>query len=359
MSAPAVDPVLAELEAAITKQGDVVKALKSQKVSKDEIKPAVDKLLQLKENLKEHLAKMEAAGEGPAKFDRSALEQLLTRRFFFAPSFQIYGGIAGLFDYGPPACALQSNILSIWRQHFVLEEDMLEVECTNLTPESVFKTSGHVDRFSDAMVKDVKTGDIFRADHLVKQVLQQRIADDAKLRTGGKAKGVILEAGVKEEYELVLETLDNYQGEELGQLMKKLDIRAPETGNEISDPVQFNLMFDTQIGPTGQFKGYLRPETAQGQMLNFKKLLEFNLGQMPFASASVGKSFRNEISPRQGLLRVREFTMAEIEHFVDPNNKDHPRFNEVRHVVLPLYSADAQQAASGPIYISIGEAVDS
>ena len=105
-------------------------------------------------------------------FQRSNLEQILTKKFFYIPSFEIYGGIAGLYDYGPPGCGLQTNILSAWRQHFVLEEDMLELECTNLTPEQVFKTSGHVERFADFMVTDSKTGDIFRADHLVKAVLK-------------------------------------------------------------------------------------------------------------------------------------------------------------------------------------------
>lgn len=81
-----------------------------------------------------------------------------------------------------------------------------------------------------------------------------------------------------------------------------------------TQPVAFNLMFQTSIGPSSNLPGFLRPETAQGQFLNFAKLLEFNMGQMPFASASVGKSYRNEISPRAGLLRVREFLMAEIEH---------------------------------------------
>ncbi|KAI8913173.1 hypothetical protein BC831DRAFT_490331 [Entophlyctis helioformis] len=357
------------LEAAIVQQGDVIKALKSRKLPKDEVQPSVDRLLALKAELAARIA-AQGASAAP-KFDRQALESLLAKRFFVAPSFLIYGGIAGLFDYGPPGCALQNNILSIWRQHFVLEEDMLEVECTNLTPEAVLKTSGHVDRFADYMVKDSKTGDIFRADHLVKQVLQQRLEDDRSLRLGsaapsdakkGKAakpKGTILEPAVRDQYELVLETLDNYQGDDLAKLISDLEIRAPETGNEVTKPVLFNLMFDTQIGPTGQFKGFLRPETAQGHFLNFKKLLEFNNEQMPFASASIGKSFRNEISPRQGLLRVREFTMAEIEHYVHPDRKAHPRFDEVRDTVIPLYSAAAQLAAAGPTKMTIGEAVDS
>ncbi|KNC96480.1 glycine-tRNA ligase [Spizellomyces punctatus DAOM BR117] len=357
-------PDITALKDAIAKQGDVVKALKAEKAPKERLQPELDRLLALKEELKQLLLK-EAQENEKNKFDRSGLESLLIKRFFYAPSFQIYGGIAGLYDYGPPGCALQNNILSLWRQHFVLEEDMLEVECTNLTPEAVLQTSGHVERFADYMVKDTKTGDIFRADHLVKQVLNQRLEDDTKLRSGAAPKAVKgqpkvepLTADQRAEYELVLETLDNYQGEDLHQLIRRLDIRAPETGNEVTAPVLFNLMFETQIGPTGQFKGYLRPETAQGHFLNFKRLYEFNTGQMPFASASVGKSFRNEISPRQGLLRVREFTMAEIEHYVDPTKKDHPRFDEVRDVVLPLYSATAQEAAAGPTKLSIGEAVE-
>jgi glycyl-tRNA synthetase len=91
----------------------------------------------------------------------------------------------------------------------------------------------------------------------------------------------------------------------------------------------FNLMFGTMIGPTGQMKGYLRPETAQGIFINFRRLLEYNNGRMPFAAAQIGLGFRNEIAPRQGLLRVREFTMAEIEHFCDPNDKSHPKFKSM------------------------------
>jgi glycyl-tRNA synthetase len=85
-------------------------------------------------------------------------------------------------------------------------------------------------------------------------------------------------------------------------------------------------MFENQFGPSGYASGYLRPETAQGIFINFRRLIEYNNGRMPFAAAQIGTGFRNEISPRQGLLRVREFTMAEIEHFCDPENKSHPKF---------------------------------
>lgn len=108
-----------------------------------------------------------------------------------------------------------------------------------------------------------------------------------------------------------------------------MKIKSPETGNDLSDPIPFNLMFGTNIGPTGDYKGFFRPETAQGIFVDFKRLLEFNNGRVPFAAAQIGLGFRNEISPRAGLLRVREFTMAEIEHFYDPTNKKHPKFDEV------------------------------
>lgn len=118
-------------------------------------------------------------------------------------------------------------------------------------------------------------------------------------------------------------------------------------------------MFSTSIGPSSNLPGYLRPETAQGQFLTFAKLLEFNNLRMPFASASIGKSFRNEISPRSGLLRVREFLMAEIEHYVDPNEKKHPRFKEVADTItLSFLPREIQeQGKTNTVQKTIGEAV--
>jgi glycyl-tRNA synthetase len=145
----------------------------------------------------------------------------------------------------------------------------------------------------------------------------------------------------------------------LGELIKKYKMTNPNTGVEPEPPVAFNLMFQTSIGPSTNTAGYLRPETAQGQFLNFAKLLDFNQNQMPFASASIGKSFRNEISPRSGLLRVREFLMAEIEHFVDPEGgKKHARFEEVKDVKLILLNRHTQLAGETQVQeVAIGEAV--
>lgn len=93
--------------------------------------------------------------------------------------------------------------------------------------------------------------------------------------------------------------------------------------------------------------------------VNFKRLLEFNQGKLPFAAAQIGNSFRNEISPRAGLLRVREFTMAEVEHFCDPSNKTHPKFDEVKDIELNLYSACNQLAGQAPQIHKIENAVKS
>lgn len=311
------------------------------------------------------------------EFSREALESVLKRRFFFAPAFEIYGGVSGLYDYGPPGCALQANVIDTWRKHFVLEEDMLEVDCTMLTPHEVLKTSGHVDKFADWMCKDAKTGEIFRADHLVEEVLEARLKGDKEARgikdeepeeedenkkkrkkKVKEIKAVKLDDEVVEEYKTILAKIDGFSGPELGQLMIKYNIGNPVTGEPLEQPVEFNLMFETAIGPSGQLKGYLRPETAQGQFLNFNKLLDFNNERMPFASASIGKSFRNEISPRSGLLRVREFLMAEIEHFVDPECKNHSNFDAVKDIVISLLSKEVQQQGKTDILkITIGEAV--
>lgn len=311
-------------------------------------------------------------------FTREQLESVLRGRFFYAPAFDLYGGVSGLYDYGPPGCAFQANVVDVWRKHFVLEEDMLEVDCTMLTPFDVLKTSGHVDKFSDWMCRDLRSGEIFRADHLVEEVLEARLqgnreargeanvdvpeASDDKKKRKKKVKQIKVERlddEVVREYESILARIDGFSGPELGDLMTKYNIGNPVTGDPLEPPMAFNLMFNTAIGPSGQLRGFLRPETAQGQFLNFNKLLEFNNGKTPFASASIGKSFRNEISPRAGLLRVREFLMAEIEHFVDPEDKSHPRFEEVADIELSFLPRDIQESGSTePIVKSIREAVE-
>jgi glycyl-tRNA synthetase len=128
--------------------------------------------------------------------------------------------------------------------------------------------------------------------------------------------------------------------------------------NNLTAPFPFNLMFKTTIGPEGTAVGYLRPETAQGMFVNFRRLLEYNQQKMPFAAAQIGTGFRNEIAPRNGLLRVREFCMAEIEHFLDPKDKSHPKFRSVASTSLVLFPQTEQLGSGRTVTMTIGEAVD-
>ncbi|KAG5228024.1 Glycyl-tRNA synthetase family protein [Salix suchowensis] len=246
-------------------------------------------------------------------------------------TLSIYGGVAGLYDYGPPGCAVKSNVLAFWRQHFVLEENMLEVDCPCVTPEVVLKASGHVDKFTDLMVKDEKTGTCYRADHLLKDFCNEKIQKDLSISAEKAA-----------ELKHILAVLDDLSAEELGAKIKEYGITAPDTRNPLSDPYPFNLMFQTSIGPSGLSPGYMRPETAQGIFVNFKDLYYYNGNKLPFAAAQIGQAFRNEISPRQGLLRVREFTLAEIEHFVDPDDKSHPKYSEVADLEFLMFPREQQ-----------------
>lgn len=280
-------------------------------------------------------------------FDRARMEDLLKRRFFLDQSFAIYGGVAGQYDFGPMGCSLKTNLINFWRNFFVLEEQMLEVDCSILTPEPVLKASGHVERFADLMVKDVKTGDCFRLDHLIKAHLEKVICDKkADEKTREECRDIVVK-------------LDGMTKDELAAILLKYGMKSPVSGNDLTEPMEFNLMFGTQIGPTGLIKGFLRPETAQGIFVNFKRLLDFNQDRLPFAVAQIGNAFRNEISPRSGLIRVREFTMAEIEHFCDPNDKNHPKFEVVKDIGMLLYSACNQMDGKSAQHITIGEAVAS
>jgi glycyl-tRNA synthetase len=153
---------------------------------------------------------------------------------------------------------------------------MLEVDTVIMTPAEVLKTSGHVDKFTDWMTKDVKNGNIYRADHLIEAVLEARLKGDKEAR--GKADApaqteadaesskkskkkvvksdvVKLDDKVVQEYETVLAQIDNYTGAQMWELIKKYDIKAPDTKNDLTEPVEFNLMFDSSIGPTGLTKG--------------------------------------------------------------------------------------------------------
>ena len=213
----------------------------------------------------------------------------------------------------------------------------------------MLKTSGHVDKFSDFMVKDVKSGACYRADKIIEEVLEKQLEKEKDKMTEEQRK-TMAEAIAK---------AGNFHADEINKCIKQFNIKNPETGNEFSEAFPFNLMFGTEIGPTGTVKGFLRPETAQGIFVNFRKMLEYSGGRLPFGGATIGLGFRNEIAPRSGLLRVREFQLAEIEFFVDPENKKHSKFANYKDFKLPLFSADIQEAQGQPrTDLTIGEAVE-
>ncbi|OQV15095.1 Glycine--tRNA ligase [Hypsibius exemplaris] len=337
------EATLAPLRSSVKEQGDYVRSLKENKGSDNDLARAIAELKLRKRTLEDK--ELELAKPASGEFDRAKMEDLIKRRFYYEQSFSIYGGIQGLYDFGPMGCAIKSNFLAAWRKHFILEEHMLEVDTTCVTPEPVLKASGHVDRFLDYMVKDVKTGDCYRVDHLIKANLEE-VIKDKKTAEEDKNKAAKL-----------LGQLDNLDKQGFADAVTSWKMKSPITGNDLSEPVEFNLMFGVSIGPTGLIRGFLRPETAQGIFVNFKRLLEFNQGKLPFACAQIGNAYRNEISPRSGLLRVREFTMAEIEHFVDPSNKDHPKFENVKELVLTWFSACNQMDGQAAQKVAVGKAV--
>jgi len=252
------------------------------------------------------------------------VNELARRRGFLWPAFELYGGAAGFYDYGPLGAPLKRRIEDIWRQFFVISEGFAEIEAPTIGVEGIFQASGHLSGFSDPLTSCKDCKEIYRADHLIKHIV---------------------------------EVPDALSNEEIYKCIHENEIGCPECGGELSEVYEFNLMFKTMIGPGNKMAGYLRPETAQGMFINFQRLLRYFRDSLPFAAVQIGKSFRNEISPRQGVIRLREFTQAEAEIFIDPRDKTHPRFDEVKGIRMKFYSQAAQEKGE-PEEMTFGEAVE-
>ncbi len=197
------------------------------------------------------------------------LVSLAKRRGFIYQGSEIYGGLAGTWDYGPLGVILKNNLKNLWWKRFVEDrEDMYGVDAAILMNQNVWKASGHVSGFSDPLVECKKCKKRFRADQL----------EDKK--------------------------------------------KCPDCGGELGAERQFNMMFKTNIGPleSEDSVSYLRPETAQGMFVNFKNVVDSFHPKLPFGLAQIGKAFRNEIAPRDFTFRSREFEQMEIEYFVNPKD---------------------------------------
>ncbi len=223
--------------------------------------------------------------------DLNLMEKIISlakRRGFIFPGSEIYGGLAGTYDYGPLGVALKKNIENAWWRHFVdSRDDMYGIDSAILMNPKVWEASGHVGGFSDPLVADLKTKKRYRADHL----LEEQGVDPA---------GMTLE--------------------QMGEVMKEKKIKSPE-GNELSTPQQFNMMFKTSVGSVdgSDMTVYLRPETAQGMFVNFKNIIDTFHPKLPFGIAQIGRNFRNEIAPRDFIFRVRELEIMEFEYFLAEN----------------------------------------
>ncbi|XP_053992820.1 glycine--tRNA ligase-like [Hylaeus volcanicus] len=317
-------------EAKIRTQCERVRKIKKEMLEASQLDKELLLLDELRRNLQRTKKKMDSSKPFYLQ-SRHHLENLCKRRSIFFPSFEIYGSVAGLYDYGPSGCAIKRELEAHWHRFFVIEDDLLEIDATCLTPHHVLKASGHVDRFCDIMVADTQTGECFRADKLVEDFIDNLL----------KTKTSMTETTI-DYYKAIQRQCGGYSISQLAEVIEKEGIKSPITQNTFSTPFPFNLMFQTVYGPK-QDKDqnnivYLRPETAQGIFVNFKRFLEYNGGKLPFGVAQKGLGFRNEISPRNALLRVREFNMAEIEYFIDPLVKTHPKFDTISHLVLPLFS---------------------
>ncbi|AEA46230.1 glycine--tRNA ligase [Archaeoglobus veneficus] len=223
----------------------------------------------------------------------SEIMEMLIRRGFLWQSFEIYGGMAGFIDYGPLGNGLRRRLENLWREFFVVNERAVEIDTPTVGIEEVFIASGHATSFTDVAIECKKCGRVFRADHYIKEKL-----------------------GIEAD-----ETV-----EAVKEILESFDLKC-ECDGEFGEPTPFNLMFETKIGPGKGKKGYLRPETAQGIFIAFKRLADYFRDKLPFGVAQIGRAYRNEISPRQGVIRLREFNQAELEFFVHPGEKKHPDFH--------------------------------
>ena len=254
------------------------------------------------------------------------INDLTKRRGFVWPTSECYGAVAGFIDYGPLGSMMKRRIEDVWRSFYVIQEGYYEIECPTIGQESIFIASGHVKGFSDKMFQCPHCKEYLRADHVVE---------------GGGISGA-----------------STMTEEQLAAALVPLTCPACEETIGNVEVFPFNLMFQTTIGPGSQRRGYLRPETAQGMFTDFQRLLRFYRDKLPFGAVQIGKSYRNEISPRQGMIRLREFTQAEAEIFVHPLEKDHPRFARYAEYEVPLFGQKQQQENSSPLVISMREAVD-
>ena len=236
--------------------------------------------------------------------------KLALERGFYFPSCEIYGDAhAGFWEYGPAGVGLKNNYLELWRRELVRRDNMLEIDGSQIMSQSVFEASGHLSSFADPIIQCKNCKSTFRADKLISEKTKMEIPESADLPDFDKA-------------------------------ITENNIKCPSCDGEFEQTRNFNMMFKVGIGPDDE-PAYLRPETCQSIFVDFPRLYKTMRGKLPFGVAQIGKSFRNEISPRQSLLRLREFYQAEIEVFCNPNKLNNlEKFSQVQDTVIRVQLDD-------------------
>eukprot|EP01060_Flectonema_neradi_P000598 TRINITY_DN10371_c0_g1_i1.p1 TRINITY_DN10371_c0_g1~~TRINITY_DN10371_c0_g1_i1.p1 ORF type:complete len:646 (+),score=91.04 TRINITY_DN10371_c0_g1_i1:357-2294(+) len=280
--------------------------------------------------------------------NRTEFDNTCKRRFIYNQSFDGYSNCAGLYDLGPVGCSLKQNLINLWRKHFIINDSILEVDTTSLTPAEVFQVSGHTKKFTDPVITDLLTQEDFRADKYIESWCAKLVEEESDLYNENQLR----------ELRQLSQNADGLTIDDYDKIISKYNIKSPK-GNEFSKPKPRNLMFESSMGSSEAGKCYLRPELAQGILLNFKRLLDYNGGAMPFAAAAIGVAYRNEISPRNNLLRVREFPLAEIEHFTHPEHDVHQGIDSVLLIEVVHWSAECQTNDDPSTTITIGDALAS
>ncbi len=234
------------------------------------------------------------------------------KKGFIYLNSEIYGGMAGFFDFGPLGVELNNNIKrAFWKEFVQKRDDIIGIDGSIISSPKVWEASGHVENFEDIILKCTKCKEQYRADHIIEDVLKI--------------------------------SADGMPSQKINELIKKNNIKCQKCKSELEEISEFNLMFKTNVGPEKGNTAYLRPETAQLIFANFKIVSETSRIKLPFGIAQVGKAFRNEISPRNFLFRCREFEQFEIEFFVNPENFKCPVINEFENMGVNIITSDMQK----------------
>jgi len=249
--------------------------------------------------------------------------KLALERGFYFPSCEIYSDAsAGFWEYGPSGVGLKNKFLELWRRELIRRDGMMEIDGSQIMSKSVFEASGHLGNFADPIIKCTKCNSTYRADRTIAEITNIEIPENADLI-------------------------------EFDNAIKENKIQCPKCKGNFGETKKFNMMFKVGIGPQEE-EAYLRPETCQSIFVDFPRLFKTMRGKLPLGIAQVGKSFRNEIAPRQSLLRLREFYQAEIEVFCNPGRLDEvEKFTEVENTVIRV------QTDAEPISMTCKEALES